>query len=99
MGATAKSTSIYSTNSYGTADASDTDFQPHHQPFNYYANLDPASHSAARATHLKDRAESHAGDRVRPGYADGSRRMAKATCAGHIRFRRYALATSFSTPR
>ena len=29
-------------------------FQPHHQPFNYYASVDPAAHSAYRAEHLKD---------------------------------------------
>ncbi|HZT56138.1 MAG TPA: acid phosphatase, partial [Burkholderiaceae bacterium] len=29
-------------------------FQAHHQPFNYYAALDPATKSAARAAHLKD---------------------------------------------
>jgi acid phosphatase len=29
-------------------------FQTHHQPFNYYAALDPATHAAARAQHLKD---------------------------------------------
>jgi acid phosphatase len=30
------------------------DFQPHHQPFNYYADFDPATKSAERAAHLKD---------------------------------------------
>jgi acid phosphatase len=30
------------------------DFQTHHQPFNYYANLDPVSHADYRASHLKD---------------------------------------------
>ncbi|MBS0319666.1 MAG: acid phosphatase, partial [Proteobacteria bacterium] len=29
-------------------------FQPHHQPFNYYANFDPVAHAADRAAHLKD---------------------------------------------
>ena len=29
-------------------------FQPHHQPFNYYAAFDPATRSAARAEHLRD---------------------------------------------
>ncbi len=29
-------------------------FQSHHQPFNYYAALDPASHGAERAAHLRD---------------------------------------------
>jgi acid phosphatase len=30
------------------------DFQPHHQPFNYYQRFDPKSHAAERAAHLKD---------------------------------------------
>jgi acid phosphatase len=30
------------------------DFQPHHQPFNYYADFDPATKAAERAAHLKD---------------------------------------------
>jgi acid phosphatase len=34
--------------------AGSPDFQPHHQPFNYYANFDPATGSARRAEHLKD---------------------------------------------
>jgi len=29
-------------------------FQPHHQPFNYYAALDPVTRAAERAAHLKD---------------------------------------------
>lgn len=29
-------------------------FQFHHQPFNYYAEFDPVTHAADRATHLKD---------------------------------------------
>ena len=29
-------------------------FQPHHQPFNYYAAFDPVAHAAYRARHLKD---------------------------------------------
>ena len=29
-------------------------FQPHHQPFNYYAAFDPVTHAAYRARHLKD---------------------------------------------
>jgi acid phosphatase len=33
------------------------DFQPHHQPFNYYANFDPATKSRERAAHLKDYAD------------------------------------------
>lgn len=54
-GPTAKSTTIYNTNSFGTSDASDTDFQAHHQPFNYYAAFDPVAHADERITHLKDR--------------------------------------------
>ncbi|HEY2676150.1 MAG TPA: acid phosphatase [Steroidobacteraceae bacterium] len=30
------------------------DFQPHHQPFNYFQNFDPAKQAAQRAAHLKD---------------------------------------------
>jgi len=51
------STTIYNANSFGTADASHGDFQAHHQPFNYYASLDPVNNAAARAAHLKDRAD------------------------------------------
>jgi len=29
-------------------------FQPHHQPFNYFAEFDPATHAGDRAAHLKD---------------------------------------------
>ncbi len=29
-------------------------FQPHHQPFNYYGAFDPATHAAARSAHLRD---------------------------------------------
>jgi acid phosphatase len=36
------------------APAGAPDFQPHHQPFNYYAAFDPVSGSAARSEHLKD---------------------------------------------
>jgi acid phosphatase len=34
--------------------AGNPDFQPHHQPFNYYADFDPKTHADARALHLKD---------------------------------------------
>jgi acid phosphatase len=34
--------------------AGSPDFQPHHQPFNYYADFDPATQAAQRAAHLKD---------------------------------------------
>ncbi len=30
------------------------DFQPHHQPFNYYRRFDPLAHADERAEHLKD---------------------------------------------
>jgi acid phosphatase len=30
------------------------DFQPHHQPFNYYQRFDPKSHAEQRAAHMKD---------------------------------------------
>ena len=45
---------IYAGNSNGVATTANVDFQPHHQPFNYYANLDPATHAADRTSHLKD---------------------------------------------
>jgi acid phosphatase len=32
----------------------DPDFQPHHQPFNYYERFDPQRHADERALHLKD---------------------------------------------
>jgi len=51
------STTIYNTNSFGTSDPSDTDFQAHHQPFNYYKRFDPVAGAADRAAHLKDRAD------------------------------------------
>ena len=34
--------------------AGNPDFQPHHQPFNYYARFDPGTHTDQRAAHLKD---------------------------------------------
>jgi acid phosphatase len=37
--------------------AGSPDFQPHHQPFNYYAMFDPAVKAAQRAEHLKDYAD------------------------------------------
>ena len=33
----------------------DPDFQPHHQPFNYFARFDPKEHFDERTEHLKDR--------------------------------------------
>ncbi len=44
--ATADRTKVY--------DAPSGNFQAHHQPFNYYAGLDPKTHAAERAAHLKD---------------------------------------------
>ncbi len=38
----------------GVIYAGKVQFQPHHQPFNYYAALDPLAHAAYRAQHLKD---------------------------------------------
>ncbi len=35
----------------------DPNFQPHHQPFNYYARFDPVKHAAERQAHLKDYAD------------------------------------------
>lgn len=45
---------IYASGAGGIADATNVDFQPHHQPFNYYADFDPVLHAAERAAHLKD---------------------------------------------
>ncbi|HVZ42612.1 MAG TPA: acid phosphatase [Ramlibacter sp.] len=45
---------IYSANSNGVASTDAVDFQTHHHPFNYYAEFDPVTHAADRASHLKD---------------------------------------------
>ena len=45
---------IYGAGAGGIADSLNVDFQPHHQPFNYYAAFDPVRHAADRAAHLKD---------------------------------------------
>ncbi|WP_374585595.1 acid phosphatase [Ideonella dechloratans] len=45
---------IYAGNSYGVATTANLDFQPHHQPFNYYAEFDPVTHATERANHLQD---------------------------------------------
>jgi acid phosphatase len=45
---------IYSGNSVGVATTANVDFQPHHQPFNYYQAFDPVTHAAERAEHLQD---------------------------------------------
>jgi len=47
-------TIIYAANSNGVATTSNVDFQPHHQPFNYYAAFDPVTHATERAAHLQD---------------------------------------------
>ncbi len=54
------STTIYNANTSGTADATHGDFQAHHQPFNYFASLDPVTHPVERAQHLKDRSDLYA---------------------------------------
>lgn len=51
---TTKRSVIYAANSSGVASSDAVDFQPHHQPFNYYANMDPVTHATDRSTHLKD---------------------------------------------
>ena len=50
----AKRTIIYAGNSSGVATTANVDFQPHHQPFNYYAGFDPVTHAADRSAHLQD---------------------------------------------
>jgi acid phosphatase len=45
---------IYAGNANGVSTSANVDFQPHHQPFNYYATFDPVAHAADRTTHLKD---------------------------------------------
>ena len=52
--ATAHRNVIYAGNSFGVAATDAVDFQPHHQPFNYYKAFDPATHGADRAAHLQD---------------------------------------------
>ncbi|SEL22592.1 acid phosphatase [Roseateles sp. YR242] len=51
---TAKRTVLYAANSSGVASTDAVDFQAHHQPFNYYANMDPVTHATDRSSHLKD---------------------------------------------
>jgi acid phosphatase len=45
---------IYRASQAGISTRDSVDFQAHHQPFNYYAALDPIAHPAYRAEHLKD---------------------------------------------
>lgn len=51
---TEKRTVIYAGDSNGIATTASVDFQPHHQPFNYYAAFDPVTHAGERAAHLQD---------------------------------------------
>jgi acid phosphatase len=37
-----------------TTPAGSPDFQPHHQPFNYYSRFDPKAHADERMAHMKD---------------------------------------------
>jgi acid phosphatase len=52
--AASKRTVIYAGDTNGVASTAAVDFQPHHQAFNYYANMDPVTHATDRANHLKD---------------------------------------------
>lgn len=45
---------IYRTNRAGFSTRDSVDFQAHHQPFNYYATVDPVAHASYRSAHLKD---------------------------------------------
>jgi acid phosphatase len=49
-----KDTSANATAASRAAFANPPNFQFHHQPFNYYANMDPVKAPAYRAAHLKD---------------------------------------------
>jgi acid phosphatase len=51
---TAKRTVIYAGDSNNVASTAAVDFQPHHQPFNYYAAFDPVANAASRSAHLQD---------------------------------------------
>jgi acid phosphatase len=52
--ASVKRSVIYTAGSNGVASTAAVDFQPHHQPFNYFAGFDPVTHATDRAAHLKD---------------------------------------------
>jgi acid phosphatase len=45
---------IYRASRTGISTPDSIDFQAHHQPFNYYAALDPVAHADYRRTHLRD---------------------------------------------
>ncbi len=49
-----KDTTAATTGAPRRAIANPPNFQFHHQPFNYFANMDPVKHAAYRAAHLKD---------------------------------------------
>jgi acid phosphatase len=49
-----KRTVIYAGDTNGVSSTAAVDFQPHHQPFNYFADMDPVAHATDRANHLKD---------------------------------------------
>ena len=51
---TVKRSVIYAGDSNGVSSKSAVDFQPHHQAFNYYANMDPVTNADNRKAHLKD---------------------------------------------
>jgi len=48
------STLANATSAARTSFASPPNFQFHHQPFNYFADLDPGTHAADRTAHLRD---------------------------------------------
>jgi acid phosphatase len=48
------STLANATSASRTTFASPPNFQFHHQPFNYFADLDPSTHAADRVAHLRD---------------------------------------------
>ena len=50
----AKRSVIYAGDANGVSSAAAVDFQPHHQPFNYYANMDPVKNADQRKAHLQD---------------------------------------------
>lgn len=50
----AKRNVIYASDSNGVATPVSVDFQPHHQPFNYYERFDPVAHADDRKAHLRD---------------------------------------------
>jgi len=51
---TTKRTVIYAGDANGVSNTTNVDFQPHHQPFNYYAAFDPVTHATDRSAHLQD---------------------------------------------